>query len=89
MGAFRSKVKIQNPPLGQDGSFSHMAERNRPAFCTSRFLHDDEQGKTLVAATTAWLMIDTEKGKPRRLDNFPVNLEFPGGPHTYGNRSIK
>lgn len=41
----------------------------------------DEHGKTLIAATTAWLMLDTEKGRPRRLDNFPVNLEFPCAPH--------
>ncbi len=79
-----SRIKVKIDSLPHWGRTVHLATWPKGIdrlFALRDFCMTDEQGKTLVAATTAWLMIDTEKGKPRRLDNFPVNLEFPGAPH--------
>lgn len=38
-------------------------------------------GEELVLATSAWLLVDMEKGKPRRLESLPINLTFPGAEH--------
>jgi acyl-ACP thioesterase len=79
-----SRIKVRIDSLPHWGRTVHLATWPKGIdrlFALRDFCMTDEQGKTLVAATTAWLMIDTEKGKPRRLDNFPINLEFPGAPH--------
>jgi acyl-ACP thioesterase len=78
----RIKVKIDSMPRwGSTVRLATWPKGIDRLFALRDFSMTDEQGKTLVAATTAWLMLDTEKGRPRRLDNYPVNLEFPGAAH--------
>jgi acyl-ACP thioesterase len=41
----------------------------------------NEKGEILVAATSAWLLVDIEKGRPRRLETLPIDLQFPHAAH--------
>jgi medium-chain acyl-[acyl-carrier-protein] hydrolase len=50
-------------------------------FALRDFCLTNEQGKTLAVATSAWLLLDFKKGRPRRIESLPVNLQFPGASH--------
>ena len=50
-------------------------------FALRDFCLTSEQGQTLVNATSAWLLVEIEKGRPRRIESLPVDLHFPNASH--------
>jgi medium-chain acyl-[acyl-carrier-protein] hydrolase len=38
-------------------------------------------GDPLVKATSAWLLVDIERGRPQRVEGLPVDLRFRDAPH--------
>jgi medium-chain acyl-[acyl-carrier-protein] hydrolase len=58
-------------------------------FALRDFCLTNETGKTLAAATSAWLLVDSDKGRPRKIESLPVNLQFPGAPHALQERLDK
>jgi medium-chain acyl-[acyl-carrier-protein] hydrolase len=50
-------------------------------FALRDFAITNENNEILIAATSAWLLLDIEKGRPRRIESLPVSLQFPDAPH--------
>jgi medium-chain acyl-[acyl-carrier-protein] hydrolase len=87
-----SRIKVQIH------SFPHWGETVRLAtwpkgidrlFALRDFCMSTDQGKPLIAATSAWLLIDLDKGRPRRIETLPVDLQFPRAPHALQDRLEK
>jgi len=69
MPGWGDKVTLKTWPKGIDRLF---AMRD---FCMT-----NENGETLLKATTAWLLINIDKMRPCRIETLPVNLTFTGAP---------
>jgi acyl-ACP thioesterase len=79
-----SRIKVKILSIPRWGETVHLATWPKGVdrlFALRDFCMTDEQGKTLAVATTAWLMIDIEKGRPRRLENLQIDLNFPNAVH--------
>jgi medium-chain acyl-[acyl-carrier-protein] hydrolase len=50
-------------------------------FALREFSLTDRDGIPLVVASSAWLLVDVEKGRPQRVETLPIDLRFPGAPH--------
>ncbi len=75
----RIKVKIEAlPKWGDTISLRTWPKGVDRLFALRDFKLNDENGETLVLATTCWLLVDLEKGRPRRIESLNVNLQFPG-----------
>ena len=64
---WREKVTLRTWPKGIDRLFA-----------LRDFRLKNEAGGTLVLATTCWLLVDLEKGRPRRIESLNIDLQFPG-----------
>ncbi len=50
-------------------------------FALRDFKVTSHHGKVLAVATTCWLLVELEKGRPRRIESLNVDLQFPGADH--------
>ena len=50
-------------------------------FAMRDFSLTSEKGQAMVLATSAWLLVDIDKNRPYRIENLPIDLQFPGAPH--------
>jgi acyl-ACP thioesterase len=79
-----SRIKVQIHSLPRWGDTVHLATWPKGIdrlFALRDFCVTNEKGQSLVNATSAWLLIDIEKGRPRRIDSLPIDLHFPDAPH--------
>ncbi len=79
-----SRIKLQiisMPRWGEQVQLATWPKGIDRLFAMRDFCLTNERGKTLAAATSAWLLIDVEKGRPRRIESQPIDLRFPGAPH--------
>jgi acyl-ACP thioesterase len=79
-----SRMKVQIYSLPRWGDTVHLATWPKGIdrlFALRDFCVTSDQGQTLVNATSAWLLIDTEKGRPRRIESLPIDLHFPHALH--------
>jgi medium-chain acyl-[acyl-carrier-protein] hydrolase len=79
-----SRIKLRIYSLPQWGDTVRLATWPKGIdrlFALREFCLADEKNKTMVAATSSWLLIETEKGRPRRIETLPVDLHFPGAEH--------
>ena len=79
-----SRIKVQIHSLPNWGDTVQLATWPKGIdglFAMREFALTSEEGETMVQATSAWLLIDIEKNRPQRFENFPVDLRFPGAPH--------
>ena len=58
-------------------------------FAMRDFSLTGEKGEVLVLATSAWLLVDIDKNRPYRIENLPIDLQFPGAPHAIRERPDK
>ena len=79
-----SRIKVQIYSLPRWGDVVHLATWPKGIerlFALRDFCMTNERGETLVTATSAWLLIDIEKGRPRKIETLPVDLQFPHAVH--------
>jgi acyl-ACP thioesterase len=79
-----SRIKVQIYSLPRWGEKVHLATWPKGIdrlFALRDFRITNEQGQILVNATSAWLLVDAEKGRPRRIESLPIDLHFPDAPH--------
>jgi medium-chain acyl-[acyl-carrier-protein] hydrolase len=79
-----SRMKVQIHSLPCWGDTVHLATWPKGIdrlFALRDFCVTSDKGQTLVNATSAWLLIDTEKGRPRRIESLPIDLHFPNALH--------
>ncbi len=50
-------------------------------FALRDFKVTSDHGEVLAVATTCWLLVDLEKGRPRRIESLNVDLRFPDADH--------
>jgi len=75
-----SRIKVQIHSLPRWGDAVHLATWPKGIerlFALRDFCLTNKNGETLVAATSAWLLIDIDKGHPRRIETLPIDLQFP------------
>jgi medium-chain acyl-[acyl-carrier-protein] hydrolase len=78
----RIKVQIHAMPRWEETViFATWPKGIDRLFALRDFCLTNEKGETLAVATSAWLLIDIEKGRPRKIESLPVNLQFPSAPH--------
>lgn len=78
----RIKVNIEEPPKwGETVTLRTWPKGVDRLFALRDFRLASADGIVKVLATTCWLLVDLEKGKPRRIESLNVNLEFPGAAH--------
>lgn len=58
-------------------------------FAMRDFILSDAVGAPIVRATTAWLLVDTEKLRPQRVEQIFGDLVFPGAPEAVAERPDK
>ena len=79
-----SRMKVQIRSLPCWGDTVHLATWPKGIdrlYALRDFCVTGGKGQTLVNATTAWLLIDTDKGRPRRIESLPIDLHFPNAQH--------
>ena len=79
-----SRIKVQMNFLPRWGEKVHLATWPKGIdrlFALRDFCVTNKQGQLLVNATSAWLLVDTEKGRPRRIESLPIDLHFPDATH--------
>jgi acyl-ACP thioesterase len=79
-----SRIKVQIYSLPKWGEMVHLATWPKGIdrlFALREFCITSEHGQTLINATSAWLLVDTEKGRPRKIESLPIDLHFPDAPH--------
>lgn len=78
----RIKVRILRLPLwGETVHLTTWPKGIDRLFAMRDFSLKNEKGETLALATSAWLLVDIEKGRPKRIENLSVDLLFPEAPH--------
>jgi len=78
----RMKVQIQRlPRWGEQVRLATWPKGIERLFAMRDFCLTSEEGKTFVTATSAWLLVDREKGRPRRIETLPIDLQFPEAAH--------
>ena len=79
-----SRIKVQIQSLPSWGSTVHLATWPKGIdrlFALRDFCLTNENHETLAAATSAWLLVDIDKGRPRKIETLPADLQFPHAPH--------
>ena len=79
-----SRIKVQVLSIPRWGETVHLATWPKGIdrlFALRDFCVTNGQGQILVNATSAWLLVDIAKGRPRRIESLPIDLHFPGAPH--------
>ncbi len=78
----RVKVDIETlPKWGETVTLRTWPKGVDRLFALRDFRLSSENGKPLALATTCWLLVDIEKGRPRRIESLNVDLRFPGADH--------
>lgn len=78
----RIKVKIERlPEWGETVSLRTWPKGIDRLFALRDFRLRDGEARILALATTCWLLVDIEKGKPRRIESLNIDLRFPGADH--------
>jgi medium-chain acyl-[acyl-carrier-protein] hydrolase len=70
MPRWRDTVRLTTWPKGIDRLFA-----------LRDFSITNEQGEPLIDTTSAWLLIDTKSGRPRKIETLPIDLRFPLAVH--------
>ena len=81
---FLSRIRVQLNSLPQWGDIVTLAtwpKGKDRLFALRDFSLTNERGEVLVLATTAWLVFDTVKNRPQRIDTLLADLRFEGAPH--------
>lgn len=74
----RIKVRIETlPQWGETVTLRTWPKGVDRLFALRDFRLTSETGGVLAVATTCWLLVDLEKGKPRRIESLNVDLQFP------------
>jgi medium-chain acyl-[acyl-carrier-protein] hydrolase len=76
-----SRIKVHIRSLPRWGDTVQLATWPKGVdrlFAIRDFSVASEKGETLILATSAWLLIDIEKNRPQRIENLPIDLQFPG-----------
>jgi medium-chain acyl-[acyl-carrier-protein] hydrolase len=79
-----SRIKVQIYSLPSWGDTVHLATWPKGVdrlFALRDFCLTNEKKETMVAATSAWLLVDIDKGRPRKIEMLPVDLRFPNAAH--------
>jgi len=78
----RIKVRIESlPTWGEAVTLRTWPKGVDRLFALRDFRLTRENGDVVVLATTCWLLVDLEKGKPRRIESLNVDLQFPRAEH--------
>ncbi len=78
----RIKVRVESlPAMWETVTLRTWPKGVDRLFALRDFNVTSDRGNVLVAATTCWLLVDLEKGKPRRIDSLNVDLQFPNADH--------
>ncbi len=78
----RVKVNIEDlPKWGDTVTLRTWPKGVDRLFAMRDFRLSSESGRPLALATTCWLLVDLEKGKPRRIESLNVDLRYPGAEH--------
>jgi medium-chain acyl-[acyl-carrier-protein] hydrolase len=78
----RISLQIESMPVwGDTVELSTWPKGIDRMFAMRDFQLADSSGKTLVSATSAWLLFDFEKSRPRRIEALTADLRFPSAPH--------
>ncbi len=81
----RIRVKIETlPKWGETVTLRTWPKGVDRLFALRDFRLTNGDGKVLVLATTCWLLVDIEKGRPRRLESLGVDLRFPNAEQAIG-----
>jgi medium-chain acyl-[acyl-carrier-protein] hydrolase len=75
-----SRIKVQIHSLPRWGESVRLATWPKGIdrlFALRDFSLTNTKKKPLVQATSAWLLIDIESGRPRRIETLPIDLQFP------------
>lgn len=79
-----SRIKLQIfslPEWGNNVKLTTWPKGIDRLFAMREFSLENENGETLVLATSAWLLVDIDKSRPRKIETLPVSLLYPGAPH--------
>ena len=79
-----SRIKVEVHSFPRWGDTVHLATWPKGIdrlFAMRDFFLTSDTGEHLIAGTSAWLLIDMEKGRPRRIETLPVDLQFPHAMH--------
>jgi acyl-ACP thioesterase len=75
----RIKVKIEAlPAWGETVTLRTWPKGVDRLFALRDFRLANAAGENLALATTCWLLVDLDKGRPRRIESLNVDLNFPG-----------
>ncbi len=78
----RVKVEIRElPRWGETVTLRTWPKGVDRLFALRDFRLSSKTGDVLVLATTCWLLVDLDKGRPRRIESLGVDLEFPRAEH--------
>jgi medium-chain acyl-[acyl-carrier-protein] hydrolase len=75
----RIKLNIERlPKWGETVTLRTWPKGVDRLFALRDFRLTSDSGSILALATTCWLLVDLEKGRPRRIESLNVDLQFPG-----------
>lgn len=78
----RIKLRIHSlPNWGETVELATWPKGIDRLFALREFSLKKSTGEPLVSATSAWLLVDIEKGRPRKIETLPIDLHFPQAEH--------
>jgi acyl-ACP thioesterase len=78
----RIKVQIHSfPRWGESVRLATWPKGIDRLFALRDFSLMNTKNESLVQATSAWLLLDIESGRPRRIETLPIDLQFPRAIH--------
>ena len=81
----RIRVKIERlPKWGETVTLRTWPKGIDRLFALRDFRLENEAGELLSLATTCWLLVDIQKGRPRRIESLNVDLMFPNAEQAIG-----
>ena len=77
----RIRVEITKMPQWKDTvELTTWAKGIDRLFAMRDFCLRSSDGEALVQATSAWLLVDLDKNRPKRIETLPVDLQYEGAP---------
>lgn len=78
----RIKVQIHSlPRWGESVRLVTWPKGTDRLFALRDFSLMNTKNEPLIQATSAWLLLDIESGRPRRIETLPIDLQFPLATH--------
>jgi medium-chain acyl-[acyl-carrier-protein] hydrolase len=71
----------RRPRWGDDVVITTWPKGISSLFALRDFRLEDSKGDILVLGTSAWLLVDVLRRRPRKIESLPVDLRYPGAPH--------